>query len=194
MHERSEDMDERPDRTQVAEVFDGLSTLLKVARRAKQRWSEGHSGLSAGLLALLIQIEQAGQGGQLGDGRDVSGCRLKDLAALAGLDASTVSRETAHLIALGLVERRSDPLDGRAARLALTEQGREQLRSLHDGVLDELNEALRSWAPQDVEAFAAALHRFARGLAEVSASPLPQLPTPAAPGASENTSLVEATR
>ena len=180
-------MTQGPDRDQVADVLDGLSAHLKVSRRARQRWSEDRTGLSAGLIALLMQVEQASQGEQTG----VSGCRLKDLAALAGLDASTVSRETAHLIALGLVERRSDPLDGRAARLGLTDQGHTRLRSLREAVLDQLATACSSWDPEDVEAFAAALHRFARGLAEVSAGPLPQ---PAAPPASETTTLLEATR
>jgi EmrB/QacA subfamily drug resistance transporter len=101
-------------------------------------------------MALLMQIEQGSRGGQTGGSEQpgsVSGCRLKDLAALAGLDASTVSRETAHLIALGLVERRSDPLDGRAARLALTEQGRERLRLLQETILDQLARACVSWEP-----------------------------------------------
>jgi DNA-binding MarR family transcriptional regulator len=183
------------DRNEVADVLDGLSALLKVSRRARQRWSEDRTGLSAGLMTLLMQIEQASRGD--GPGPDdeavsVSGCRLKDLAALAGLDASTVSRETAHLIALGLVERRSDPLDGRAARLALSDRGRERLRCLRDGALDQLAAACRSWDAADVEAFAAALHRFARDLAEVSAGPRPLLPTPAAPGATETTTLLEA--
>ena len=92
------------------------------------------------------------------------------------------------------MERRSDPLDGRAARLALTEQGRERLRSLQEAVLDQLAQACASWEPGDVDAFAAALHRFAGGLAEVAAGPLPKLPTPAAPGASETTHLLEAIR
>jgi DNA-binding MarR family transcriptional regulator len=189
-------MSERPDREQVSEVLDGLSALLKVSRRARQRWSEERTGLSAGLMALLMQIEQASPGEHVDGGDEsgsVSGCRLKDLAALADLDASTVSRETAHLIALRLVERRSDPLDGRAARLALTDQGRERLRSLREAVLDELAAACASWEPEDVDAFAAALHRFARGLAEVSAAPI-SLPAPAAPGRPETTTLLEATR
>jgi DNA-binding MarR family transcriptional regulator len=186
-------MSERSDREQVSEVLDGLSALLKVSRRARQRWSEDRTGLSAGLMTLLMQIEQASPAEHAGQSDGVSGCRLKDLAALAGLDASTVSRETAHLIALRLVERRSDPLDGRAARLALTDQGRERLRSLREAVLDQLAAACGSWEPEDVEAFATALHRFARGLAEVVADPI-SLPTATVPGHAATTTLLEATR
>jgi DNA-binding MarR family transcriptional regulator len=185
---------ERPEGQQVEQVLDGLSALLRVSRRGRQRCSDEHSGLSAGLMTLLMQIEQASSGDRSEQTAGMSGCRLKDLAALAGLDASTVSRETAHLIARGLVERRSDPLDGRAARLALTDRGRERLCSLRTAVLDQLRGAMESWHPEDVDAFATALHRFARGLAEVSAAPLPTLPAPATPGASETTPLLEATR
>ena len=143
-------MGEQPDRgDQIAQVLDGLAASYTVSRQARQRWSDDRTGLSAGLMKLLMQIEQGSRSEQ--DSREptgsVSGCRLKDLAALAGLDASTVSRETAHLIALGLVERRSDLLDGRAARLALTEQGRERLRSLQEAVLDQLAQACASWEP-----------------------------------------------
>jgi DNA-binding MarR family transcriptional regulator len=57
---------------------------------------------------------------------DVSGpLRMTELAAMAGLDHSTVSRKVAALILEGHIERSPDPRDGRASRLALTPAGRE---------------------------------------------------------------------
>ena len=150
----------------VEHVYDGLDALLRVVRRARQRWAEDHPGVPTGVIGLLAQIERTG-----GEGAQATGCRLKDLAAGAGLDASTVSRETAHLIAMGLVERRTDPTDGRAARLALTELGRQQLQALRAGVLEQLDRAVESWDAAEVEAFAAALHRFTDGLCEVTTAP-----------------------
>ena len=177
-------MDRQVDR-RVDDVYDGLEALLRVIRRARQRWADEHPGVPAGVVGLLAQIERSS--GEGSDGGTAAGCRLKDLAALAGLDASTVSRETGHLIALGLVERRTDPADGRAARLALTELGREQLRAMRAGVLDQLDRAVGSWDAGEVAAFAAALHRFTDGLCEVVASPpRPRRPHPAGPLASDS--------
>jgi DNA-binding MarR family transcriptional regulator len=161
----------------VDQIYDGLSVLFRASRRARQRWAEEHPGLPTGLVTLLTQIDRLEQSPESGT---VTGCRLKDLAATAGLDASTVSREIAQLIARGLVERRSDPADGRAARLALTPAGRALLADVHIALVDRLAQAVRSWEPADVDAFAMALHRFADGLAAASARPgAPLLPSPA---------------
>jgi hypothetical protein len=139
-------MGERPDREQVSEVLDGLSALLKVSRRPRRRWSEERTGLSAGLMALLMQIEHASPR-EHDDRGDESG-------SVSGAGSRISARSPAS------TPRRS------AARP-------------------------RTSSPSG--SFAAALHRFARGLAEVSAAPI-SLPAPAAPGRSETTHLLQATR
>jgi DNA-binding MarR family transcriptional regulator len=53
--------------------------------------------------------------------------RMTELAGLAGLDHSTVSRKAATLFEDGKLSRRPDPTDGRASRLELTPLGRETL-------------------------------------------------------------------
>jgi DNA-binding MarR family transcriptional regulator len=59
---------------------------------------------------------------------DVSGpSRMKEVAALAGLDHSTVSRRVAGLIEDGQVSRQPDPTDGRASWLELTPAGQRVL-------------------------------------------------------------------
>ena len=50
--------------------------------------------------------------------------RMSDLAAHLGLDRSTVSGLIDRAETAGLVERRADAADGRAARVALTDTGR----------------------------------------------------------------------
>ena len=50
--------------------------------------------------------------------------RSSALAEAACVDPSTVSRQVAQLVKAGLVERQSDPEDGRASLLVATEQGR----------------------------------------------------------------------
>ncbi|HEX8520265.1 MAG TPA: MarR family transcriptional regulator, partial [Pseudonocardia sp.] len=75
-------------------------------------------------------------------------------------DPSTVSRQSAHLVRLGLVERVADPADGRATLLVATDEGRR--------VFDE-NRALRNrriaglmadWPESDRQTFARLLTRF----------------------------------
>jgi DNA-binding MarR family transcriptional regulator len=152
----------------VDAVHEGLESVLRVTRRARQQWAEEHPGVPAGHIALLQQVERLGDAAAA---PSRSGCRLKDLATTLGLDASTVSREVAHLIAIGLVERRADPADGRAARLALTLEGHRQLELLRAAVRTRLADAVRSWETADVEAFADALNRFADGLAAGTTTP-----------------------
>src|SRR5512145_3440522 len=55
--------------------------------------------------------------------------RLSALAASLDLDASTVSRQVRHLEDRGLLERTSDPDDGRASRIALSAEGRTRLEA-----------------------------------------------------------------
>ena len=56
--------------------------------------------------------------------------RSSELAELMQADPSTVSRQVATLVKDGYVERRADPVDGRASLLVVTERG-EQLYAEH---------------------------------------------------------------
>jgi len=53
--------------------------------------------------------------------------RLSALASALDVDASTVSRNVRHLEDRGLLERATDPDDGRASQVRLTEEGRARL-------------------------------------------------------------------
>lgn len=93
--------------------------------------------------------------------------RLSTLADEVGLDISTVSRQVARLVEAGLVERRTDPADGRAALLELSAAG----RSLHDRIRharrEWMTELLADFEPTErvdlarlLERFIDAMHRF----------------------------------
>jgi len=105
--------------------------------------------------------------------------RQSELAGCAMLDPSTVSRHVGQLVRAGLVERRPDPLDGRAVQLAPTPAGRqmfEEVRERRDNVLREI---LSGWQEYDV---AALVHLLRRLNDDVEAHrPAPQT-EPAAPG------------
>jgi DNA-binding MarR family transcriptional regulator len=71
--------------------------------------------------------------------------RMTALAALAGLDHSTVSRHVTNLIDDGYVSRQPDPTDRRAWRLELTDAGREVLASALGRRARVLAEAMTVW-------------------------------------------------
>lgn len=56
--------------------------------------------------------------------------RIKELSAQLNIDGSNVSRLCARMEAEGLLERRRDPEDGRAWRVALTVKGRALAQSV----------------------------------------------------------------
>jgi DNA-binding MarR family transcriptional regulator len=107
--------------------------------------------------------------------------RLAALATLLGLDPSTVSRQVQGLTEAGLISRRADPDDRRAARLELTEAGRTRLLATRDHRSRLLHGLLEVWPAEDREAFADLLERFNADVAAALAGGR----TSAAPTASE---------
>jgi DNA-binding MarR family transcriptional regulator len=86
--------------------------------------------------------------------------RCGTLAEVLCSDPSTVSRQATQLIEQGLVERRPDPDDGRAAQLAATAAGEAEfarLRGQRDAILAMV---LSDWNTEDIESLAHLLNRF----------------------------------
>jgi DNA-binding MarR family transcriptional regulator len=134
------------------------NALGVVARRAKD--VELHEALGArvghrlegpayGTLSRLGLVEQ---------------CTMTELAALLGLEISTVSRRVKALEDRGLVVRDTDPADRRTAVLRLTPQGRELFEKLSASWRDMLAEVLDGWDPFTIEVFAELFSRFADAL------------------------------
>jgi DNA-binding MarR family transcriptional regulator len=97
--------------------------------------------------------------------------RASDLAALMSLDLSTVSRQIASLEAHGLVERRQDPLDGRASLLELSARGRSVCARVCAARRELFGEFLRGWPGRDVASLAQLLTRFAHDMAAFADRP-----------------------
>lgn len=86
--------------------------------------------------------------------------RSSALAAGACVDPSTVSRQVSALVALGLVERRADPDDGRACLLAATASGEERHRAVRERRDRVFAHLLADWPQDDVRLLGSLLHRL----------------------------------
>ena len=79
-------------------------------------WNE--RGLTVGQLRLIFAV------------RDQSGASMGEAGATIGLGGSSLTGLVDRVAALGLLERRQDPLDRRITRLSLTEEGHQLAQEL----------------------------------------------------------------
>jgi DNA-binding MarR family transcriptional regulator len=129
----------------VEPVVEALRDLVRLAR-ARQPFAGGLSTPVAGMLGAIAS-----------EGRVRSG----RLAQILGVDDSAVSRSAAKAEEQGLVERRSDPSDGRACELALTQAGRDRLERHREAVARHLTSAVTDWNADDIEQLGRLLTRLA---------------------------------
>lgn len=87
---------------------------------------------------------------------------VKVLAEEFQLDISTISRQAAALEHKGYLYRISDPLDGRAYYLEITEQGAEELFDYKRARLERITELVKDWSDDEREQFAKLLKKFNR--------------------------------
>jgi len=92
---------------------------------------------------------------------DHESLRLSDLAEVLYTDLSTVSRQVQAAERAGLVERRPDPLDGRASRVRLTRRGRNAFERVRAAQRAEIVAVVREWPPEEQRTFAQLMERFA---------------------------------
>ncbi|MET0765576.1 MAG: MarR family winged helix-turn-helix transcriptional regulator [Blastococcus sp.] len=128
-----------------------IALLLRRSRAISARLaSELHpdlDGAAYGLLALL---------------QDTGPLRASDLVARLGLDKSTVSRQVASLVDLGLVVRAPDPDDGRAQVLTPSAEGSARLERIREVRRARWEADLGDWPPSDIATLAELLHRLNR--------------------------------
>jgi DNA-binding MarR family transcriptional regulator len=107
-----------------------MQRALRSAAHDPQYARYGVPIASIGLLGLLDKIGE---------------CRTSELADKLGVGASVVSRQVTDLERRGLVGRRCDPLDGRAALLAISPQGRALLDQIWEQQASTLRRSLEGW-------------------------------------------------
>jgi DNA-binding MarR family transcriptional regulator len=86
--------------------------------------------------------------------------RASDLAEAVYLDLSWISRQVAHLVERGLVERRADRTDGRVCILAATEAGIEAVARLQQASNTYVADKVADWSEQDRTMLAMLLGRL----------------------------------
>jgi len=130
-----------------------LFRYVRTMRAVKGRLAHGmDSGTEFQAMGLLFYLKCQGP------------IRQADVAAGSLLDPSTVSRQVRRLVQDGLVERRADPLDGRAVRLAVSEDGEHALsRALVLG-RQYVSECVGRWDTADIRTLTALLHRLSDDL------------------------------
>ena len=110
-----------PTRTGFVRLEREIGLLLRRSRAISGRLAgELHPDLDGAAYGLLALLEDAGP------------LRASDLVARLGLDKSTVSRQVANLVDLGLVDRAADPDDGRAQVLTPSPEGSARLARIRD--------------------------------------------------------------
>ena len=128
-----------------------IGLLLRRSRAISARLArELHpdlDGAAYGLLALL---------------QDTGPLRASTLVARLGLDKSTVSRQLATLVDLGLVGRAPDPADGRAHVLTASAEGSARLERIRDARRARWESDMADWPPDDVARLGELLGRLNR--------------------------------
>lgn len=89
--------------------------------------------------------------------------RVTTLAAAVHSDPSTVSRQAADLVGLGLLERDPDPGDGRASLLTVTDSGTALLDRARQRRDERITAIIESWQPVEREQLADLIDRFIAG-------------------------------
>jgi DNA-binding MarR family transcriptional regulator len=126
-----------------------IGLLLRRSRAISARLAgQLHPDLDGAAYGLLSLLQDAGP------------LRASELVTRIGLDKSTVSRQVAHLVDLGLVDRSADPVDGRAQVLTPSVEGAARLARVRDVRRARWEDDLSDWLPSDVASLADLLHRL----------------------------------
>ena len=128
-----------------------IGLLLRRSRAISARLArELHPDLDGAAYGLLALLADAGP------------LRASDLVARLGLDKSTVSRQVSSLVALGMVDREPDPLDGRAQVLRPSAEGATRLARIREVRRARWESDMSDWPADDVTTLADLLGRFNR--------------------------------
>lgn len=133
----------------VDELAHQLVRLARLFERSRADFAARHgNGVERAGYVLLARLVTDGP------------ARLCALAEAVYSDPSTVSRQVARLVRLGLVERCPDPRDGRAAQLSATDAGRQAFAEHRRIRRQHLAAALSGWSAPEVHRLSELLDRL----------------------------------
>jgi len=146
-----------------------IAALVRTGRHVSMRAAaQLYGDLPSFGWALLVPLQRDGDQ------------RCSALAHQVGVDVSVASRQLAVLERLGYVERRPDPVDGRASLLRLTSEGAEALDAARELRAEWSLTALAGWDESDGRTLSDLLDRLVADL-ETAGAPAPgrsAVPTP----------------
>src|SRR5450631_4843346 len=98
--------------------------------------------------------------------------RVSLLAEHVYSDVSTVSRQVTTLVSRGLLEKVTDPHDGRVCMVSLSDEGVALVEHLKASRGEWFCQLLQDWEPADAQAFGDYLERFAASFEVSKTTPL----------------------
>lgn len=135
-----------------------LGRHLSPVRRA----ADGESCLDRSAYTLLTRLKAQGP------------MSIGQFSDAFGLDASTLNRQTAAMMRVGLVERIPDPDGGLARKFLITEAGLKRLDAERTANVQGVASVLKNWSAEDVAALAALLTRFNEDIEKRDGRPWPR--------------------
>lgn len=119
-----------------------------IERKSAQYQADNPDALERATFHLLVHLVKDGPR------------RAGTLAEAVHSDPSTISRQIAHLVGLGYVERAADPEDGRATLLVATVEGRRVFEENRRRRNEHIAQMVEDWSESDRQTLCALLHRF----------------------------------
>ena len=135
-----------------------LIALMNMPQRDEALMAEAGVDLDPALFKLIVGIRRFGTIG------------VVELAERAGRDHTTVSRQVAKLVELGLVERRPSPTDRRVKEAVITSAGRRVTDALDAARQRLLDAAFADWSDQDLIRFEQLMRRCVDDMLAASAA------------------------
>ena len=123
--------------------------LWRRARAGSHRLArEVHPDMEPSAYGLMVLLHQQGP------------MRLTELAAAVGVGKPSLSRQVSLLQGLGLVEKHTDPVDGRAQPINLTEVGAARLEGAAAARKEQSRRTWTGWETEDLQSLVRLLHKL----------------------------------